>query len=76
VLAVRDEPGDLDRFAANLRAARAKRDLTLLEAGAACGVHYTVIARLENGKREPRLTTITRLARGLGVPAADLLRGL
>jgi transcriptional regulator with XRE-family HTH domain len=67
---------DLERFAADLRAVREERGLTLLETGAACGVHYTVIARLENGKREPRLTTITRLARGLGVPAADLLRGL
>lgn len=67
---------DLDRFAANLRAAREKRGLTLLEAGAACGVHYTVIARLEGSNREPRLSTIVKIARGLGVPASDLLRGL
>jgi transcriptional regulator with XRE-family HTH domain len=68
--------GDLQRFASNLREARAERKMSQMDLGRACDVHPTVIARIETANREPRLTTITKLARGLGVPASDLLRGL
>lgn len=73
-----DEDGenDLRRFAANLKAARKDRGISQVDLGRACNVHPTVIARIETREREPRLTTITKLARGLGVPASDLLRGL
>lgn len=67
---------DLKRFATNLRAARKNAGLSQLELGQNCGVHFSVIARLETSAREPRLTTITKLARGLGIPAAELLRGI
>lgn len=70
------EPADLKRFGDNLRAIRNEQKMSQMELGRACDVHPTVIARLETAKREPRLTTITKLARGLGVPAADLMRGL
>jgi transcriptional regulator with XRE-family HTH domain len=43
---------------------------------AACGMHSTEIGRLERGVREPRLSTIVRLARGLKVAPADLLEGI
>jgi transcriptional regulator with XRE-family HTH domain len=67
---------DLERFAANLKAARQKAGLSQLDLARECDVHPTMIARMEKARREPRLTTITKLARGLGVPAADLMRGL
>lgn len=39
-------------------------------------VHPTSIGRLERGGREPRLTTILRLAHGLGVEPGELVNGL
>jgi len=41
--------------------------------GASCDLHRTEISLLERGKREPRLSTIVRLARGLGIEPRDLL---
>lgn len=40
------------------------------------GLHRTEIGLLERGKREPRLTTILKVVRGLGVEPNDLLKGL
>ena len=39
-------------------------------------VHPTAIGRLERGSREPRLTTILRLARGLDVRPGELVDDL
>lgn len=67
---------DLRSFASNLRSVREAQGMSQMDLGLRCSVHPTVIARIETAKREPRLTTITKLARGLGVPAAELMRGL
>ena len=67
---------DLKRFAANLVAARKKAGMSQMDLARECDVHPTMIARIETARREPRLTTITKLARGLGVPAAQLMRDL
>ncbi len=61
------------RFAANLRRYREHEGLSQQALARACFVHRTEISLLERGEREPRLSTIVRLARGLGVPAAALL---
>jgi transcriptional regulator with XRE-family HTH domain len=42
----------------------------------ATDVHPTAIGRLERGKREPRLTTILKLARGLNIKPGELLDDL
>jgi transcriptional regulator with XRE-family HTH domain len=39
-------------------------------------IHPTSIGRLERGDREPKLTTILRLADGLGVEPGELVNGL
>jgi transcriptional regulator with XRE-family HTH domain len=39
-------------------------------------VHPTAIGRIERGGREPRLTTILRLAHGLGVEPGEPVNGL
>lgn len=67
---------DLLKFAANLRKARATAGLSQMDLGRVCDVHPTVIARIELGQREPRLTTITKIARGLGIDTSELVRGL
>jgi transcriptional regulator with XRE-family HTH domain len=39
-------------------------------------IHPTSIGRLERGDREPKLTTILRLADGLGVDPGELVNSL
>lgn len=67
---------ELRRFADNLKAVRKRQGISQLDLGYACGVHPSVIARIETANREPRLATIVKLADGLGVPAADLMTDL
>jgi transcriptional regulator with XRE-family HTH domain len=64
------------RFAANLRARRRERGLSQDALARACKLHRTEISLLERGEREPRLSTVVRLARALRVPAASLLDGV
>lgn len=60
----------------NIRAAREQAKLTQEALGLATGLHPTEITRIERGRRNPGLITLVRLARGLSVPASDLVRGL
>jgi transcriptional regulator with XRE-family HTH domain len=65
-----------ERFAANLVRLRSEAGLSQEALGNACGLHPTEVSRLERGRREPRLSTIVRLARGLGTTPASLLDGI
>lgn len=65
-----------ERFAANLKRQRMRRGLSQEALGFACGLHRTEVSLLERGGREPRLTTLVRLARGLEISPADLLDGI
>lgn len=60
-------------FAQRLRELRAEHGVSQDQLARKTGVHSTAIGRLERGGREPRLTTIRRLARGLGVQPGALL---
>jgi transcriptional regulator with XRE-family HTH domain len=64
------------RVGANIRARRIELGITQEEAAQRCGVHPVELARAERGLRDMRVSTVTRIARGLGVAAGDLLRGL
>jgi transcriptional regulator with XRE-family HTH domain len=65
-----------ERFAANLRRCREAAKLTQEQLSDRAGLHPTEISRLERAVREPRLGTIVRLARGLGVGAEKLVAGI
>ena len=65
-----------ERFGANLRRSRRAAGLTQEALWDSSGVNMTEISRLENGQKDPQLTTIVRLATGLGIPAGELLAGL
>ena len=65
-----------DRFATNLRTHRTRAGLSQERLAFKCRLHRTEISLLERGAREPRLATIVRLSRGLGIPATDLLEGV
>jgi ribosome-binding protein aMBF1 (putative translation factor) len=64
------------RFAQNLRRRRLEAGLSQEALAAAARLHRTEISLLERSERDPRLATIVRLARALGVAAADLLAGV
>jgi len=38
------------------------------------GVHATEVSRMEANKRDPRVSTVKRLAKAVGVSPSDLLR--
>lgn len=57
----------------NLRAARERRELTQEQLSERSGVQAGEISRIETGKRDPQVSTLLKLARGLGVNAGQLL---
>jgi transcriptional regulator with XRE-family HTH domain len=63
-------------FGQRLRELRAEHGVSQDDLADATDVHPTAIGRLERGAREPRLTTILRLARGLDVEPGKLLDDL
>jgi transcriptional regulator with XRE-family HTH domain len=63
----------LQRFAANVRRLRAKRNLSQKALAERSGVSVSYVSMLERGQRSPPLETIEKLARALGVPPATLL---
>lgn len=63
-------------FASNLRRERDRLDLTQEELGHSCDLYMSEISRLEGAKRDPRLETIVKLARGLEIPPSRLLDGI
>lgn len=62
-----------EQFAKNLRAERKMQGMSQEALGDAAELHRTEISLLERAERDPRLETIVRLARGLEIPAAQLL---
>lgn len=65
-----------DRFAAHLRKARLAAGLTQDELGDSCHLHRTEVSLLERGGREPRLSTLIKLASALGVTPESLCAGI
>jgi transcriptional regulator with XRE-family HTH domain len=68
-----DDPavGDLGR---NLRAAREKLGLTQEQLSDLSGVQAGEVSRIERGQRDPRVSTLERLAAAVEVEPGDLLR--
>ena len=60
----------------NLRGRRDDAGMTQLDLKLETGVSASEISRIENGRRDPGVGTLLRLAKGLGVSPADLLEGL
>jgi transcriptional regulator with XRE-family HTH domain len=56
-----------------LKAIRDKRGVTLRELQTRSGVHFVTIHEIEAGKRNPRLSTLRKLAKALGVKVSDLI---
>lgn len=69
-------PSSRKHFAANLRRYRERAGISQERLALGCGLHRTEISLLERAGRDPRLSTIVRLADCLGVPPAALLEDL
>jgi transcriptional regulator with XRE-family HTH domain len=67
---------DVAIFARNVAGTRRKHQLTQMEVSLRSGVHVTEVSRIERGQRDPRLSTLIRLARALEVQPARLLDGI
>ena len=64
---------DLMTLGQRIRHFRAANSLTLDELGAAVGIAGSQLSLMENGKREPRLSLLTRIAETLDIQVGDLL---
>jgi transcriptional regulator with XRE-family HTH domain len=71
---------DADRasqaFGERMRELRAREGISQDGLAHTSGIHSTSIGRIERGGREPRLTTILKLAHGLGVEPGELVNRL
>lgn len=63
-------------FGQRMRELRASKGVSQDGLAREADVHPTAIGRIERGGREPRLTTILRLAHGLSVEPGALVNGL
>ena len=59
----------------NLRRQREKRGFTQEKLGELAELDPTYISGIERGIRNPSLLSLLRIAKGLGVPVADLCKG-
>jgi transcriptional regulator with XRE-family HTH domain len=60
----------------NLRRQREKREFTQEKLGELAELDPTYISGIERGIRNPSLLSLLRIAKGLGVPVADLCKGV
>jgi transcriptional regulator with XRE-family HTH domain len=60
----------------NIARLRHEQGLTQEELAHRCKVHPVELARAERGVRDMRVSTVAKIAKGLRVPAGELLNGL
>jgi transcriptional regulator with XRE-family HTH domain len=68
-----DKADTLRKFGEHLKQLRKKQGLTLLEIEVLTGISEGSLSKMENGKKNPALTTLVKLAKGLGVPVSKLV---
>jgi transcriptional regulator with XRE-family HTH domain len=72
-----DDPDRASRaFGNRMKELRAREGVSQDGLARESDIHSTSIGRLERGGREPKLTTILRLAHGLGVEPGELVNDL
>ena len=63
----------MGNLGANLRAARKELGLSQEQVAERSGVHATEVSRIEAGKRDPRVSTVERLAAAVKLKPGQLL---
>ena len=66
----------LDKLSARLVELRRKADMTQEELAELAEIDRVALANIETGRRRPTVTTIHRIAVGLGVSVEDVFKGL
>ena len=70
-------PGELEQvIARQVRLYRLAAGLSISEMGAKVGLSKAMLSKIENAQTSCSLTTLARLASGLGVPVTALFRGI
>lgn len=64
------------QFGERMRKLRKKRDWKLVELSVETGLGRVFLSNLENGKHEPKLGTIKKLANAFGLTISQLTRGM
>lgn len=64
------------RVGQNIRVQRKRAGLTQEALAHRCDMHPVEVGRAERGTRDLRVSTVVKLARGLQIPACELLRGV
>lgn len=65
-----------NQFVANLKKEREAKGLSQEKLAHESGLHWTQVSRVERGERDPKLSTVLALARGLGIPPKKLFDGI
>jgi transcriptional regulator with XRE-family HTH domain len=65
-----------EQFGRRLFRERRRLGVSQRALGRFSGLHWTEVQKLEAGQREPRISTIAKLAYGLGVDPGELVKGL
>jgi transcriptional regulator with XRE-family HTH domain len=60
----------------NVRANRERIGITQEALADRAGMHPVEVGRAERGLRDLRISTVVKLAKGLGIPACELMSGL
>ncbi|MHB1537131.1 MAG: helix-turn-helix domain-containing protein [Solirubrobacteraceae bacterium] len=63
-------------FGQNIRRERERLELSQEALGFLCDLDTSEISRLERARRDPRLSTIVKVARALDISPARLLEGI
>lgn len=63
-------------FGKHLKALRQSKGISAVELANSCGMDKPHMSRLENGKANPKLTTLIRLSQALGISLGEFLEGL
>lgn len=63
-------------LASNLRAARERAGISQETLAQRADMHRNAVALIEAGKRDPRVSTVAKLAKALGVATEELLKDL
>ncbi len=65
---------DVKKLGANLKKIRIKKNITQVKIAKKLGVNRAFVSNIENAKTNPTLSTITNLAKALGVSTNELLK--
>lgn len=65
---------EVQKLAENLKRIRSEKDISQGDIVKSTGIDKAMISNIENGKTNPTLATIAKLAKALGVSVGELMK--